>query len=77
MADLPVVVAAVVGCFAVALLAGLVGWEASKWSVRRRDAWLASHCFREGNCADHPDHDGPLCCCCGLPAKEHTGCDCP
>lgn len=34
------------------------------------------HCFREDNCAEHPDHEGPLCCCCGEPADAHVGCDC-
>lgn len=34
------------------------------------------HCFREDNCADHPYHDGPACCCCGYEAEAHEGCDC-
>lgn len=33
------------------------------------------HCFREDNCAAHPDHEGPGCCCGWLPAA-HSGCDC-
>lgn len=36
----------------------------------------ARHCFREDNCPHHPDHDGPECCCCGVLAGEHSGCDC-
>jgi len=37
---------------------------------------LLSHCFRENNCAKHPNHIGSDCCCCGLPAEQHIGCDC-
>jgi hypothetical protein len=36
----------------------------------------SEHCFREDNCHAHLNHRGPECCCCGLPAEEHTGCDC-
>ena len=34
------------------------------------------HCFREDNCSEHPDHRGRDCCCCGIGAEAHCGCDC-
>lgn len=46
------------------------------WEAIERQLNPATHCFREDNCADHPDHDSDECCCCGRSADEHTGCDC-
>lgn len=37
----------------------------------------ASHCYREDGCAEHQTIlTDENCCCCGLPASDHTGCDC-
>lgn len=37
---------------------------------------VIDHCFRENNCAQHLDHQGDECCCCGHTADAHEGCDC-